>query len=106
MIAPTRYQARLREAPLDADPDPKNPTISGAITYDFIVPGDPLTPGWTSVPGAKRIPIEQAQSAPKIMALPLLGTTPSLCSKTWTAPSLRQAGREDCRSSITSAESA
>src|ERR1700730_11232511 len=43
----------------------------GAITYDFIVPGDPLTPGWASVPGAKRIPIEQSESAPKIMALPL-----------------------------------
>jgi len=43
----------------------------GAITYDFIVPGDPLTPGWASVPGAKRISIEQAESAPKIMALPL-----------------------------------
>ena len=43
----------------------------GAITYDFMVPGDPLTPGWASVPGAKRIPIEQATSAPKIMALPL-----------------------------------
>src|SRR5579864_3784593 len=169
MIAPTHYQALLREAPLDADPDSKNAAISGAwlgmsisgevtaplvyahsgnpedydllrkngisvkdkivlvrysnpysyrgfkaltaqregaaailiysdpaedgykkgkvdpdgpwgpeyhiqrgaITYDFIVPGDPLTPGWASVPGAKRIPIEQAQSAPKIMALPL-----------------------------------
>ena len=43
----------------------------GAITYDFMVPGDPQTPGWASVPGAKRIPIEQAVSAPKIMALPL-----------------------------------
>src|SRR5438093_5550425 len=43
----------------------------GAITYDFMVPGDPLTPGWASVPGAKRIPIEEATSAPKIMALPL-----------------------------------
>ncbi len=43
----------------------------GAITYDFMVPGDPLTPGWASVPGAKRIPIEDAVSAPKIMALPL-----------------------------------
>jgi N-acetylated-alpha-linked acidic dipeptidase len=43
----------------------------GAITYDFMVPGDPQTPGWASVPGAKRIPIEQAISAPKIMALPL-----------------------------------
>jgi len=43
----------------------------GAITYDFMVPGDPVTPGWASVPGAKRIPIEDATSAPKIMALPL-----------------------------------
>src|SRR6266567_2146392 len=43
----------------------------GAITYDFMVPGDPQTPGWASVSGAKRIPIEQAVSAPKIMALPL-----------------------------------
>jgi N-acetylated-alpha-linked acidic dipeptidase len=43
----------------------------GAITYDFMVPGDPQTPGWASVPGAKRIPIEEAVSAPKIMALSL-----------------------------------
>jgi len=43
----------------------------GAITYDFMVPGDPLTPGWASVPGAKRIPIEQAVSVPKIIAVPL-----------------------------------
>ncbi|MDP9159252.1 MAG: M28 family metallopeptidase [Acidobacteriota bacterium] len=43
----------------------------GAITYDFIVPGDPLTPGWASVPGAKRIPVSEAKSLPKIMALPL-----------------------------------
>ncbi len=43
----------------------------GAITYDFMVPGDPQTPGWASAPGAKRIPIEDAISAPKIMALPL-----------------------------------
>src|SRR5580698_8492712 len=57
------------------DPDgpwgPEYKIQRGAITYDFIVPGDPLTPGWASVPGAKRIPIEQALSAPKIMALPL-----------------------------------
>src|ERR1700751_3976333 len=169
MISPTRYQALLREAPLDADPDSKNPAISGAwlgmsisgevtapviyahsgnpedydllrkhgisvkgkivlvrysnpysyrgfkaltaqregaaamlvysdpaddgykqgkvgpdgpwgpeyhiqrgaITYDFMVPGDPQTPGWASVPEAKRIPIKDAVSAPKIMALPL-----------------------------------
>ena len=57
------------------DPDgpwgPEYHIQRGAITYDFMVPGDPLTPGWASVPGAKRIPIEQAESAPKIMALPL-----------------------------------
>jgi N-acetylated-alpha-linked acidic dipeptidase len=41
----------------------------GAITYDFIVPGDPLTPGWASVEGAKRIAPEDSQSVPKIMAL-------------------------------------
>ena len=40
----------------------------GAITYDFIVPGDPLTPGWASVEGARRIRPEEAQSVPKIMA--------------------------------------
>lgn len=57
------------------DPDgpwgPEYHIQRGAITYDFMVPGDPLTPGWASVAGAKRIPIEQAMSIPKIMALPL-----------------------------------
>jgi N-acetylated-alpha-linked acidic dipeptidase len=57
------------------DPDgpwgPEYHVQRGAITYDFMVPGDPQTPGWASVPGAKRIPIEEAVSAPKIMALPL-----------------------------------
>ena len=43
----------------------------GAITYDFIQPGDPLTPGWASVPGAKRIAVAEAVSLPKIMGLPL-----------------------------------
>jgi N-acetylated-alpha-linked acidic dipeptidase len=50
---------------------PESHIQRGAITYDFIVPGDPLTPGWASVPGAKQIPIQQAESMPKIMALPL-----------------------------------
>ena len=57
------------------DPDgpwgPEYHIQRGAITYDFMVPGDPQTPGWASVPRAKRIPIEDAVSAPKIMALPL-----------------------------------
>ncbi|HEV3510889.1 MAG TPA: M28 family metallopeptidase, partial [Candidatus Sulfotelmatobacter sp.] len=57
------------------DPDgpwgPEYHIQRGSITYDFMVPGDPQTPGWASVPGAKRIPIADAVSAPKIMALPL-----------------------------------
>jgi N-acetylated-alpha-linked acidic dipeptidase len=43
----------------------------GAITYDFIVPGDPLTPGWPSVEGAARIAPEEARSIPRIAAAPL-----------------------------------
>ncbi len=41
----------------------------GGIAYDYIVPGDPLTPGWASTEGAHRIPVEEAVSVPKIMAL-------------------------------------
>ena len=50
---------------------PESHIQRGAITYDFLEPGDPLTPGWASVPGAKRIPPEQAVSLPTIIALPL-----------------------------------
>ena len=50
---------------------PESHIQRGAITYDFMVPGDPLTPGWASVPGAKRIPLSEAVSVPKLMALPL-----------------------------------
>ena len=50
---------------------PESHIQRGAITYDFMVPGDPLTPGWASIPGAKRIPLSEAVSVPKVMALPL-----------------------------------
>ena len=50
---------------------PESHIQRGAITYDFMVPGDPLTPGWASVPGAKQIPISEARSVPKIIALPM-----------------------------------
>lgn len=43
----------------------------GAIEYDFRQAGDPTTPGWPSLPGAKRIPAHDSPSVPKIMALPL-----------------------------------
>jgi N-acetylated-alpha-linked acidic dipeptidase len=43
----------------------------GANVYDFIVPGDPLTPGWASVAGARRIPESQSEILPRIPSLPL-----------------------------------
>jgi N-acetylated-alpha-linked acidic dipeptidase len=43
----------------------------GAITYDFLEPGDPTTPGWASVPGAKHIAPADAISLPKIIGIPL-----------------------------------
>jgi len=50
---------------------PESHIQRGAITYDFIVPGDPTTPGWASMPGAKRVAPAEARSLPKIIALPL-----------------------------------
>jgi len=50
---------------------PESHIQRGAITYDYIVPGDPTTPGWASVPGAKHIAPEEARSLPKIPAMPL-----------------------------------
>jgi N-acetylated-alpha-linked acidic dipeptidase len=50
---------------------PESHIQRGAITYDYIVPGDPTTSGWASVPSAKHIAPEEAQSLPKIPALPL-----------------------------------
>lgn len=50
---------------------PESHIQRGAISYDFIVPGDPLTPGWASVDGARRIPVSEAKSVPTIIAVPL-----------------------------------
>ena len=43
----------------------------GGIVYDFMVPGDPLTPGWPSTPGARRIDRASATSLPRIISAPL-----------------------------------
>jgi N-acetylated-alpha-linked acidic dipeptidase len=53
---------------------PESHIQRGSITYDFLAPGDPLTPGWAWVDGARRIPIGEAVSVPKIMAAPSGGT--------------------------------
>ena len=43
----------------------------GANVYDFIVPGDPLTPGWPSRAGMKRIPPSESEILPKMPMMPL-----------------------------------
>jgi len=43
----------------------------GGIPFDFIYPGDPLTPGWASTPGSKRISPEEAQTIPKLISVPI-----------------------------------
>ncbi|HWC45181.1 MAG TPA: M28 family metallopeptidase, partial [Casimicrobiaceae bacterium] len=43
----------------------------GSITYDFMIAGDPLTPGYASLPGAPRINAEDALSLPKIITVPM-----------------------------------
>ena len=43
----------------------------GAISYDFMIAGDPLTPGYASLPGAPRIKESDSPAVPKIIAVPL-----------------------------------
>jgi N-acetylated-alpha-linked acidic dipeptidase len=43
----------------------------GANVYDFLVPGDPLTPGWASTAEAKRIPASESEILPKVPMMPL-----------------------------------
>jgi len=43
----------------------------GAISYDFMIAGDPLTPGYASLPGAPRIRASESPAVPKIIAMPL-----------------------------------
>ncbi|MGH9330017.1 MAG: M28 family metallopeptidase, partial [Vicinamibacterales bacterium] len=50
---------------------PESHIQRGGIVFDFMVPGDPLTPGWASLPGAKRIAASESAALPKIMSAPL-----------------------------------
>jgi N-acetylated-alpha-linked acidic dipeptidase len=43
----------------------------GGIPYDFIYPGDPLTPEWASKPDGRRLSPEEAETLPKIVSVPL-----------------------------------
>ena len=50
---------------------PESHIQRGGIVYDFMVPGDPLTPGWASLPGAERIDRRDAVSLPRIVSAPM-----------------------------------
>ncbi len=50
---------------------PDNHIQRGSVAFDFIVPGDPLTPGWASLTGARRLKREESEILPKIMSVPL-----------------------------------
>lgn len=43
----------------------------GGVAFDFLTPGDPLTPGWASTPGAPRLDPRDAPSLPAIISAPL-----------------------------------
>ncbi len=50
---------------------PESRIERGGIAYDFLVPGDPLTPGWASTTGARRLAARDAVSLPTIVSAPL-----------------------------------
>jgi N-acetylated-alpha-linked acidic dipeptidase len=52
---------------------PEGHVQRGAVVYDYIVPGDPLTPGWASLPGARRIKPSESLILPRIPSLPISG---------------------------------
>jgi len=43
----------------------------GAVGFDFLAPGDPLTPGWSSTPGARRLSRDAAEVLPSILSVPI-----------------------------------
>jgi N-acetylated-alpha-linked acidic dipeptidase len=50
---------------------PESHIQRGGIPFDFLVPGDPLTPGWASTAGARRIEAKDAVSLPTIVGVPM-----------------------------------
>lgn len=50
---------------------PESSAQRGSVQFIFQYPGDPLTPGDPSVPGVKRLTIEQATNLPRIPVQPI-----------------------------------
>ncbi len=55
----------------DGPRGPDDQIQRGSVGYDFLVPGDPLTPGWASTPGARRLTRDEAVALPAIMSVPI-----------------------------------
>ena len=58
----------------------------GGVGYDFLVPGDPQTPGWPSTPGARRVPISDASTLPRILSAPLSHRDAAVILRSLTGP--------------------
>jgi N-acetylated-alpha-linked acidic dipeptidase len=50
---------------------PESHIQRGSLTYDFMAAGDPLTPGYASLPGAPRIKESESLSIPKVIMVPM-----------------------------------
>ena len=50
---------------------PRDGVQRGSVLDMTFYPGDPLTPGWPAIKGAKRLAIEEAKSVPRIPVLPI-----------------------------------
>jgi N-acetylated-alpha-linked acidic dipeptidase len=50
---------------------PEQGVQRGSVLDMALYPGDPLSPGWASEPGSKRLPLADAKSLPKIPVLPI-----------------------------------
>ena len=70
----------------------------GSILYDFFYPGDPQTPGWASVPGARRLPRSESRTLPRIISVPISAVNAQLILSTLEGPAAPEWwGRDGCR---------
>jgi N-acetylated-alpha-linked acidic dipeptidase len=65
----------------------------GGVSYDFFVPGDPLTPGWPSSPGAKRLDRSEVRTLPSIVSVPLSASDARVILEAMGGPQVPEAWR-------------
>ncbi len=72
----------------------------GGIVYDFMVPGDPLTPGWASLPGARRIDRDERSRCRRSSARRCRTRTRASILEAMGGPEAPKNGKGRCRSPI------